>query len=316
MRIPPSNEASQSTEFHDIRQHRQNSSPPQDTDVPDTMKGLDYGWNRSNSYYTQDLNGDYARLSVVSAHHQPTQPTPISPWNTFNHLQHTNQPPPLITDMNFQSSIPSNLSSEFSGISPGSVTQTMSSSQMAYYPSLETTYSRESVGSHGGTSGSISSSYSNRFTPVGEEDRSKRHSIASISVDSDSAASPTLATRGRRSSFVEPGSARAVYLEKNRHAARKCRTKQKKHQEVLVEAARDMERKNKQLKAEVEFLRGDMRDLMGLIFQHGSCPDQRLSRYVQREADRLGAQNSSNHSPKMEALESPPMASASSPEMV
>ena len=76
-----------------------------------------------------------------------------------------------------------------------------------------------------------------------------------------------------------------------------------------MEAARDMERKNKQLKAEVEFLRSDMRDLMGLIFQHSSCPDQGLSRYVQREADRLGEQDSSNRSPKLERLEPSAMTS-------
>lgn len=84
-----------------------------------------------------------------------------------------------------------------------------------------------------------------------------------------------------------PGSARAICLKKNRKAAKKCRSKQKKQQEALVETARDMERNNKQLKAEVELLKGDVRDLIGIVIQHGSCSDQRLSIYVQRKADHL-----------------------------
>ena len=83
-----------------------------------------------------------------------------------------------------------------------------------------------------------------------------------------------------------------------------------------MEAARDMERKNRELKAEVEYLKGDMRELMGVIFQHGSCPDQRLSQYVQREADRLGARGSSDHSLKIESPHSPTMTSLSSPETI
>lgn len=308
--------ASQNAGYHDIHQQRPDSSSPQDTDVLDAMKDLDYEWNRPNSFYPQSYSADYARLSAT---HQPTQPTPISPWATYNHPRNTDQSPSSDTAMNFGDSVPSTLSSGFSGISSGSVTQTMSPSQIAFnYPTLQNTYSGEPVESRAraGTRGSGSSSYSSHFTSIGDEHQAKRRSIASVSFDSDSAISPTLSTRGRRSSCVEPGSARAVYLEKNRYAARKCRTKQKKHQEVLVEAARDMEQKNKQLKAEVEFLRSDMRDLMGLIFQHGSCPDQRLSRYVQREADRLGAQDSAKRLPKMESMASPAISSISSPETV
>lgn len=58
-------------------------------------------------------------------------------------------------------------------------------------------------------------------------------------------------------------------------------------QQELVETAREMERKNKQLKAEVEFLKSDMRDLMMIVGRHSDCPDGRLKTYVQREADRL-----------------------------
>lgn len=93
--------------------------------------------------------------------------------------------------------------------------------------------------------------------------------------------------RRRGSEYAEPGSARAIYLEKNRKAASKCRSKQKRQQEELVETAREVERRNKILKAEVEILRSGMRDLMELVGQHSNCPDARLKLYVQREADRL-----------------------------
>ncbi|KAK7178781.1 hypothetical protein DPSP01_013547 [Paraphaeosphaeria sporulosa] len=95
------------------------------------------------------------------------------------------------------------------------------------------------------------------------------------------------ARRRRSSDKAEPGSARAVYLEKNRHAASKCRTKQKRQQEDLVETARDAERKNKVLKSEVELLKSDLRGLMELVGQHHECPDGRLRTYLQLEADRL-----------------------------
>ncbi|KAJ4377020.1 hypothetical protein N0V86_006459 [Didymella sp. IMI 355093] len=97
--------------------------------------------------------------------------------------------------------------------------------------------------------------------------------------------------RRRGSEYAEPGSARAIYLEKNRKAASKCRSKQKRQQEELVEAAREVERRNKILKAEVEILKSGMRDLMELVGQHSGCPDARLKLYVQREADRLATGN-------------------------
>ncbi|KAL6703390.1 hypothetical protein ACN47E_009732 [Coniothyrium glycines] len=91
----------------------------------------------------------------------------------------------------------------------------------------------------------------------------------------------------RRFKHAEPGSARSIYLEKNRKAASKCRSKQKMQQEELVETARDTERRNRELKAEVEYLQNGMRDLMEIVGQHAQCPDGRLRSYVQREADRL-----------------------------
>ncbi|KAF2870541.1 hypothetical protein BDV95DRAFT_63232 [Massariosphaeria phaeospora] len=95
------------------------------------------------------------------------------------------------------------------------------------------------------------------------------------------------ATRRRLSEPVEGPSARSVYLEKNRKAASKCRNKQKKQQEDLVEKARDGERRNKVLKAERELLRMTVRELMEIVATHSQCPDDRLKRYVQREANRL-----------------------------
>jgi hypothetical protein len=97
--------------------------------------------------------------------------------------------------------------------------------------------------------------------------------------------SQPLVGRRRGSEYAEPGSARAVYLEKNRKAASKCRSKQKCQQEELVETARDVERRNKILKAEVAILKSRVQDLMQLVGQHTKCPDTRLRLYLQREAD-------------------------------
>jgi cyclic AMP-dependent transcription factor ATF-2 len=85
----------------------------------------------------------------------------------------------------------------------------------------------------------------------------------------------------------EPGSARAMHLEKNRKAASKCRTKQKRQQDSLVTTAQDMERRNKLLKWEVELLKGDLKGLMELVWKHEECSDGRLRNYAQRKADRL-----------------------------
>ncbi|KAI8941872.1 hypothetical protein NX059_003069 [Plenodomus lindquistii] len=95
--------------------------------------------------------------------------------------------------------------------------------------------------------------------------------------------------RRRRSENAEPGSARAVYLEKNRKAASKCRSKQKMQQEELVETARDVERRNHLLKAEVRMLKGGIQELMEVVSQHNDCADGRLRAYIQREADRLAS---------------------------
>jgi hypothetical protein len=93
--------------------------------------------------------------------------------------------------------------------------------------------------------------------------------------------------RKRKSESLELGSARAVYLEKNRKAASKCRNKQKRQQEDLVEETRNIELRNRLLKAEVEMLRANLRQLMDIVGLHSNCADSRLKLYVQREANRL-----------------------------
>lgn len=138
-----------------------------------------------------------------------------------------------------------------------------------------------------------------KFAPVNDaKEPSSKQRYDSLQSNFDSHSSTTAqAQTGRRrgSEYAEPGSARAIYLEKNRKAASKCRSKQKRQQDDLVEKARDVERQNKILKAEVEVLKSGMRDLMELVGQHTDCPDARLRMYVQREADRLASGDSRNH---------------------
>ncbi|KAF2844186.1 hypothetical protein T440DRAFT_35571 [Plenodomus tracheiphilus IPT5] len=95
--------------------------------------------------------------------------------------------------------------------------------------------------------------------------------------------------RPRHPENAEPGSARAIYLEKNRKAANKCRSKRKMLQESLVETARDVKRKNRLLKAEVDMLKGGVQALMQIVGQHTDCADGRLGAYVQRELGRLAS---------------------------
>jgi cyclic AMP-dependent transcription factor ATF-2 len=131
-------------------------------------------------------------------------------------------------------------------------------------------------------------------------DNSRQALYSSSSDTSNDSHSPksklTTGGRRRKSEDVETGSARAIYLEKNRKAASKCRNKQKRQQEDLVEEAREVERRNRLLKAEVEMLRAGMRELMDHVAQHTDCPDSRLQMYVQREADRLATGNLRNYS--------------------
>jgi cyclic AMP-dependent transcription factor ATF-2 len=162
---------------------------------------------------------------------------------------------------------------------------------------LQTRFDSTAISNTSGSiDGNMHSAASSSFDPWNENvdgdslAQSRRRRSAAMQVDGASPAKPKR-TPGRRpkSKSVQPGSARAVYLEKNRKAASKCRTKQKVQQEELVETAREYERKNKALKTEVEFLKADMRELMDMVGKHSGCADKRLLTYVQYEADRLVA---------------------------
>lgn len=129
--------------------------------------------------------------------------------------------------------------------------------------------------------------------PQEDETPSRRPSTTTTATTpptNTTATTTTGTTRRRRNSeYVEPGSARAIYLEKNRRAASKCRSKQKHEQEQLVERSRQYERRNRMLKAEVDLLQAEVRALKDLLGQHAHCPDQRIAQYLQMEASRLAS---------------------------
>ncbi|KAF1838891.1 hypothetical protein BDW02DRAFT_575917 [Decorospora gaudefroyi] len=117
----------------------------------------------------------------------------------------------------------------------------------------------------------------------------RRDSLYPKQEEASSERTQASAGRRRQSEYAAPGSARAIYLEKNRKAASKCRSKQKMEQEVLVERAREEERRNRLLKAEVELLQAELRNIKEVVGQHANCPDSRMTRYMQGEADRLAS---------------------------
>ncbi|CAE7027904.1 hypothetical protein CFE70_003994 [Pyrenophora teres f. teres 0-1] len=126
------------------------------------------------------------------------------------------------------------------------------------------------------------------FGPPPYQDDATKDRRDSIFIKDDDASPDTLQIsvgRRRKSEYAEPGSARAIYLEKNRKAASKCRNKQKQEQEELVKRARDVESKNRVLKNEVEYLRKEVQDIKGLIALHANCQDERIAAYLEREAD-------------------------------
>ncbi|KAF2649898.1 hypothetical protein K491DRAFT_159243 [Lophiostoma macrostomum CBS 122681] len=120
---------------------------------------------------------------------------------------------------------------------------------------------------------------------VSNDHHMRKHSRSE--EDQKPSTSTTGLTRRRKSSPKDADSVRAVYLEKNRLAASKCRNRQKKQEEKLVEKGRAVERINKGLKSEVDFLKESMRYLMEDVSRHQTCSDNRLATYVQRRADRL-----------------------------
>lgn len=129
------------------------------------------------------------------------------------------------------------------------------------------------------------------------------HYTDSIAAQTRTASSrkPSRVGRKRKMEQAEPGSDRAIYLEKNRQAASKCRNKQKRQQDHLVDQAREFQVRNKCLKAEVDLLQHELRVYMEYAGHHHQCLDTRLAIYLQREADRLSSgttrASASPHSP-------------------
>ena len=129
-------------------------------------------------------------------------------------------------------------------------------------------------------------------SPISQDMYLRRDSLYTREDDTASQppiATPTTIRRRRNMEYVETGSARAIYLEKNRRAASKCRSKQKYEQEQLVERSRLFERKNRLLKAERDLIQAEVRALKDLLGQHTHCPDQRIAQYLQMEASRLAS---------------------------
>ncbi|KAF2736698.1 hypothetical protein EJ04DRAFT_575120 [Polyplosphaeria fusca] len=114
---------------------------------------------------------------------------------------------------------------------------------------------------------------------------SRKHSYADDTDDSSVIEQGP--NRKRKCEAIDSNATREEYREKNRRAASRCRSKQKREQERLVETARDVERRNKMLKSEVAMLQGDMGSLMQMAGTHNRCAGRRLSTYMQREADSL-----------------------------
>jgi hypothetical protein len=144
------------------------------------------------------------------------------------------------------------------------------------------------------------------FTPINLSRYDRRYSAETsikreLTEDELNSAGPS---KRRKSMPVEPGSERATYLEKNRQAASKCRTKQRRQQEQLIINAREVERMNKILHHEVDRLKAEMRSLMGYVAMHNDCPDQRLRMYIQREADKIAAGVSSFPSARPQSIAS------------
>ncbi|RAR06581.1 cyclic amp-dependent transcription factor atf-2 isoform x1 [Stemphylium lycopersici] len=126
---------------------------------------------------------------------------------------------------------------------------------------------------------------------ISESEQSRRDSMYSREEDSKWRISRPQPIKGRKrtTEHIEPGSARAIYLEKNRKAASKCRKKQKAEQEALAEKSRDCDATNRLLRAEKQMLQNEVQELKALLGQHVDCPDQRIARWLQMEADRLAS---------------------------
>lgn len=162
---------------------------------------------------------------------------------------------------------------------------TVSPSQTFGSPSLP-----DSNGTHSADGAASPVTLSNPVSCPNSTSQEKHRDPLATDVHPETTAEPPRRTGRRRTSeYVEPGSARAIYLEKNRKAASKCRNKQRKQQEQLVENARIAERQHRILKAEVQMLENELRQVMSEATRHADCSDKRLYTYIQRKADRLAA---------------------------
>jgi len=264
-----------------------------------------YGYNNNQifSLNGSDLptfNAGYTRLSFgnrvqphgnlhpqqIDTFEYPTQPnthtvyTPRQEINTaFSSIAHQNLTVPPHGD-------------HVTTISPSQTQQQMQ--HMEHMESMEQTESMENMEQTGNMEQTQHMEQQNinpgpELLPYEEAFPKDRRDSIFIKEDDDGSPGARQVASGRRrkSEYAEPGSARAIYLEKNRKAASKCRNKQKQEQEQLVQRARDEERKNRILKKEVELLQAELRDIKGLLGHHANCPDRRIAAYLQMQADRL-----------------------------
>ncbi|CAI6331044.1 unnamed protein product [Periconia digitata] len=278
------------------------------SDMPNLF-GSPNEWGNASHSFTKRPNANYLELSIPELHNQRRGPpqrhgindariarasidASMPTYDGFTHGGELNQSPEAQQfnghDIYASQTGFTALNTPSAELSTHNRTDTISPLQTRFEPSFNSSpgFSTD-TGLHSATSstfGSISGPNALEQSSI----KRRRHNTWTGEA-TPSSPPPTAKPTGRRrqSENVEPGSARAIYLEKNRKAASKCRGKQRMQQQELVETARDMERKNKQLKAEVEFLKSDMRDLMMIVGRHSDCPDGRLKMYVQREADRL-----------------------------
>lgn len=180
-------------------------------------------------------------------------------------------PDGLFTDLDIQSDMNASLAGSTVDIDPTSATMTASNAQQDTYNTvttspLNTLFNVEQISSLSDTKSSIGSqrfifapSDYSLFTNDADS-LSSKHRCDSLYSNTKSHFPQVKPGRRRGSRYVEPGSTRAVYLEKNRKAARKCRSKQKRQQDELVETAHDVKRRNNILKTETEILESEMRN--------------------------------------------------------
>ncbi|USP75457.1 hypothetical protein yc1106_02731 [Curvularia clavata] len=240
------------------------------TETPESTNYNFRALQQQNPGQTPAYDWNSIPWSIAQQHTQPVlasqpQPSP-NPISTTN-VNPVALSPPVFTPANQATGYYDSPSSTSPSKSNFDTSSSASPVSQDMYPRRDSLYSREDD-----TSSQHPPTTTNPPTPI-------------------TAAVPTTTRRRRNTEYVEPGSARAIYLEKNRRAASKCRSKQKHEQEQLVERSRLFERKNRLLKAERDLLQAEVRALKDLLRQHTHCPDQRIAQYLQMEASRLASTN-------------------------